>query len=206
MKRMAALLCAVVLMLTGCGKAEQPGEATIIGQWEQRINAAAALTNVLVDEQVAYFMDLEEAELVLTITFGEDGSYSSVLDENKSKPGFNAFVDAWYEATKELYAALLKQNNSNATVDELLADYKDMHGKSLREALQEQVTSADFPNRFKIEGTYRVEDNKLFRNEKEDVFETFLLENGALYILGSSDTTLSKDDAQGYPYKFERVK
>jgi hypothetical protein len=141
----------------------------------------------------------------MTVTFGEDGTYTTKLNVEGSKAGLKKFVDAWVSATMELWEALLEQNESEATVNEMLADFEDYYGKPLREKLSEQIVLEEFAKNLETSGSYRVEGDKLYRNADESIYETFMIRSGTLYIVSSSDPNLSEEDAAGYPYKFERV-
>ncbi len=201
MKRWIALLLVLMLGLTGCG-----GKGTIVGTWEQKIDVAGGLTDTFVDEQAAYFLSVEEVPFYMTVTFGEDGAYTTALNIEKSERGLKTFVEAWYTATIKLWEALLEQNESEATVDDMLADFEDYHGKPLRDVLTEQIVLEEFAKNFVTTGTYRVEGDKLYRQQDETIYETIVLESNTLHIVSSSDPNISKDDAAGYPYEFTRVK
>ncbi len=202
MKRWISAVLAILLLLTGCGARES---ATIVGEWEQEINVAGGLTDTFVDEQAAYFLDIENVPFYTTVTFREDGTYSMALNTEKSEKGLRGFIEAWYSATLRLWEALLEQNESEATIDDMLEDFEDYHGKPLRETLSEQIALDTFAKSFTGEGKYRVEGDKLYRNEDAAIYETILFEENMLYILSSSDPNLSDEDAAGYPYKFKRI-
>lgn len=201
MKRWIALATALLLSLTGCGKS-----GTVVGTWEQVVDVAGGLADTFVDEQAAYFLEIDEVPFYMTVTFAEDGTYSMELNVEKSRAGLKKFVDAWYTATTDLWGALLEQNESDAAVSDMLIDFEEYHGKSLREKLSEQIVLEDFAENFKASGTYRVEGDKLYRHEDASIYETIVVESDTLHIVSSSDPDLSKDDAAGYPYTFTRVK
>lgn len=227
MKRLTAigLLCAV--LCCGCAQTSTPAATqsttttgstvtttaaapivdtgTIVGKWENTADLAGGLINTFINEQVAYYYEGQSLDFVMTVTFGEDGTYRSELNVEKSRDAYEAFIELWYEMTEQYYADLIEYNKVDVTVDEMIADFEEYYGKSMREMFREQVGLEALAERFAVSGTYRVDGAKLYRGANESVYETYLLEDGALYIVSSSDPNLSEEDKAGYPYKFVRV-
>lgn len=207
MKRIAVLAILGILFLCGCGEATPKKEYPqgILGEWENTADMTDGLLSAHVDEQVMYyFTEKPVAPFVFTVTFTQDGTYSSVLNVGKSQAGVDSFVNAWVDATKQYYADLIEYNQLDVSVDQMMLDFKEHYGMSMKEKYREMIDMTALANKLTVTGTYRLEGEKLYRPGDAQVYETIMFKGETLYILSSSDETLTDDERGGYPYKFER--
>lgn len=141
----------------------------------------------------------------MTVTFAEDGRYTSELNVEKSNEGYERFIEMWCEMTEQYYAELIEYNKLTVSVDEMIADFEEYYGMSMEQMYRKQAPMSTLQSLLATDGTYRVDGAKLYRGKDESVYESYLLEDGHLYIVSSSDPNMSEDEKAGYPYKFERV-
>ncbi len=207
MKRMAILVLLGIVLLCGCGAKTPIKEYPdgILGEWENKADMTDGMLNAYVDEQVMYyFTEQPVAPFVLTVTFAEDGTYSSVLNVEKSQAGVDSFVAEWVKATELYYADLIAYNELDTSVDQMMLDFKEHYGKSMKEKYRDMIDMQALADKMKVTGTYRLEGEKLYRSNDATVYETIMLKNNMLYILSSSDESLTEAERGAYPYKFER--
>ncbi len=206
MKKRIFSFFAVILLLfsfAGCSRKPQP-TAGVIGTWENTVDISDYLKYSMGDSVFAGYIQLDEIPLHLLYSFSQDGTFAVKVNEEKTQKSWNKFLDAIEEGMKAAY----KASNPEGSVEEFFAAYEKDTGSTVRETLEEKNKLSKFIEPFENSGYYQIQGNRLYRSDKpleitdKTPYEIFSIEKSKLTILSSTDTSLSAEEKQQYPFEF----
>lgn len=218
MKKIFSTLLVFVLVLTsvfaftGC-KSDQDA---IVGSWKADINFGKMFDKIITQSvgelPIGDLPSFGELSLAIRFDFNEDGTCKMYADADDNKD----FVDDFKDSMRTVMKAMLDEQAKSLgmTADQILAMQNMTMDDLLDEAFASFNTESLF-SEFKEEGTYRLEDGKLFlksddADEEEDEYMTYELDGDTLKITGSSEADKDSDSAETqmlkeiFPMEFKR--
>lgn len=204
-KRIFSLFTVILLLfsLAGCGRRPKPTQG-VIGTWENTVDISEYLRYYLGDSVFAGYIQLSDIPLYLLYSFSEDGTFAVKVNTEKTQKSWDKFLDAIEEGMKAAY----KASNPDGSIDEFFAAYEKDMGSTVRETLEEKNKMSTFIEPFENSGYYVVRGNRLYRSDNplqitdETPYEIFFIEKSKLTILSSTDTSLTTEERQQYPFEF----
>jgi len=166
-------------------------EETVVGTWEYTMPnelfvAALGLTGIELDL---------DAELIMLITFDEDGSGNASLDEDSLEDWAEEVAVAMLDVMAEQY-------------DMSVSDLLEMMEMTQAEYVEEVIETMDLTSA-ESEFTYTISGNKMTMSEdSEDSVATFKFESGKLVLTGVEDAGDMPEEILDlmFPMTLERVK
>lgn len=210
-KKFAALLLALVLVLSLCACGAKEPESELYGTWKYTLDLAAAIDKELEDQLGDALTVDADLELPVTFTFQKDKTFSLVMDGADLKTSFSVYLDALKDSVVELiYSQAVEMDMTredfDAAFDEIygmtVADYcGQLMDSLLDDSLIEELATNDT-------GVYRVKDGKLYvaateGELSEDVYLTYTVEGDNLTISSVEGGALDLDQTDmGFPVTF----
>lgn len=215
-KRIALLLCLVMVLsvaLCACGSSEKD---QILGTWEGSINLADAINATLAEgfaadpttADMAEYMTISSLSIDYTLTFNEDNTYSMVVDEAQVETAMTNAALEIVNGMIEYLGDVLAEAGVEMTVEE----YMESMGISLEDLTNEllgEFNIADSLGDLNSEGNFKVSDGKLYMSDgldyavDEAVYETYTVESGILTI--DKGTAVEEGDEYLYPMVFSKA-
>ena len=211
MKKILALTLSLILavaLLAGCGGGSGSADKGIAGDWAANVDMTQYLNDLLsADEEIGSYLTLDNFSIKLLATFNEDGTYSMKGDPESAQAAMDGLKEQLKTAMYSYLEAMIKENEMDVTVDELL----EQAGTTMDDLMTEMDASYsadDLVGDLNMEGKYIFEDGKLALSQSPDQdADINQYENAEL----KGDTlTLTSDDENGgdfaglYPIVFER--
>jgi len=195
-----ALVLCMALTFTACK------EKTIVGDWTTKVDLADAI-NANIPAESQQFVKIDKFELVMNVTFNEDGTFEKSLDE-----------DALAEAVEDLKADIL--GDMKVYIEGILAqqgitmsfeDYLAASGVT-EESLMSSFSVDTITAGFESKGTYEIDEDKIYmlndgEEKDDDKYETFELDGDKLTFKEAFglDEATQKLQEELYPLEFTRV-
>lgn len=209
-KKIAALLCLVLMftmILSGCGANEKDA---ILGTWEGTLDMTDALNASIAaagDEEMAKYLAFDYFELKITMTFNADDTYALTVDEEHLSDQVDGLMEQMVDCMYTYMGDYLAEMGLDMSVDELLAQM----GYTMEQLVEEYFDRDDLAESFselETEGNFKVADGKLYMSEgtnyavDEDVYETYTIEGSTLTI---SEGTADDDADEIFQYIYPMV-
>lgn len=169
-KTISAVLVLVMLfacVLTGCGASEKD---KFIGTWEADVNLAEEMNKVFAeDEEMADYMKLTDFNVVMRLTFREEGTYEMSIDTDSFMAALEGAKDELLEGVKRYVQDMLDAMDLGVEMD--IDAFLEMSGISLDELMDEAMNEAvtdEVLEEMSSEGNFVVEKGKLFLSDGLD--------------------------------------
>lgn len=189
MKKLFAILLtlAMLLGLAACSTSSSNGggEVTIVGTWEGSVDIGSAMSALLQMEIDA------SLPISMTLTFEEDGTYTSAIDKDSIEDMMDSLVDLVIEMVvamsgdpdMDLEAELAKEGMT-------MAEFK--------EQLMGQMNIEDMLGETETSGYYKYEDGKLYMVDEKEDLEDAIEENECTSItLTANKLTMTDAEQDG---------
>lgn len=203
-----ALVLCMALTFTACKAEDEEGKKdTIVGDWTTKVDLADAI-NANIPAESQQFVKVDKFELVMNVTFNEDGTFEKSLDEA-----------ALAEAVEDLKADIL--GDMKVYIEGILAqqgitmsfeDYLAASGVT-EESLMSSFSVDTITAGFESKGTYEIDEDKIYmlndgEEKDDDKYETFELDGDKLTFKEAFglDEATQKLQEELYPLEFTRVK
>ena len=195
MKKLFAILLtlAMLLGLAACGSSggNGGGKVTIVGTWEGSVDISSAMGTLLQTE-----LDTS-LPISMTLTFKEDGTYTSAIDEDSIENMMDSMVDLAIEM------AIAMSGDPDMDLEAELAK-EGMTMEDFKEQLMGEMNIEDMLGETETSGYYKHEDGKLYMvDEKEDLEEA--IEENECTIITLTANKLTMVDAEQDGEKMSEV-
>ncbi len=230
MKKITSLVLSIVLVLTlslsmiGCNEPEssntlnEPESSNtlsepekFIGSWEASIDCAELFNNLFsADEEMGEYIEIEEFELILKVTFKDDGTYKMSVDPKSVEKAVDSLKKDLKKGFTKYFQAVIDSEGLNMTVEELLV----ANGTNLDDLLEEAFGEDDvdaFVSELESEGKFEVKDGKLYMSDDldsdidEDEYETYEISENELKLTDSFGEDVEDGKDFIYPITFKKV-
>ena len=189
MKKLFAILLtlAMLLGLAACGTSggNGGGKVTIVGTWEGSVDISSAMGTLLQ-------MELDTSlPISMTLTFKEDGTYTSAIDEDSIEDMMDSMVDLAIEMV------IAMSGDPDMDLEAELAK-EGMTMTDFKEQLMGQMNVEDMLGETETSGYYKHEDGKLYMvDEKEDLEEAIEENECTLITLTANKLTMVDAEQDG---------
>ncbi len=166
------LLLTMVLSMTGCGE-----EKSVAGTWEGTIDMTEALNNELTkaDPEMGKYLKVEDFEITLRLTFGEDGSFKMEADEDSCETAFKNLRKPFEKGIREYLEETMKASGlGNMTLDEVL-ESAGLNLNDMIDDVMEQMDTSELAESMKQEGKYTLDGDKLYTYEDDMDKDVYLV-------------------------------
>lgn len=209
MKKMIAVLLALVMLLALAGCSDSSTDS-IVGTWEATVNSTAILDQLMegMDEELQSYFELGEFTYTMNITFRDDGTYATAMDEASVVAAVDSLVASLEEGMIKAMEAQFAEMGIDMTVEEALAA-TGMTIADLMTGIDAETIVAELTTG--TEGNYKAEEGKLYLSASlettvdETIYDTFTLDGDKLTLtehFGSEDDQTFA--AEMYPMVFTR--
>ena len=208
MKKRIALLLSFVLVLSlalcACGGSKKETPTTIVGTWKTDIDMTDMLNAEMEAAGMGEFIKLDSFELVLLMTFNEDGTGSMTVDEKALEKSMEDLADSMSKGMEDYFASM------GLNLDELLA----AEGMSMDDFVDEMMaefSTEDMTAEFTTEFSYKTDGDKLFLSDDldaefdEEEYNTYKLKGDTLTLEAGTEE-LDEDLAFLFPMTLKRAK
>lgn len=217
-KKISLLLCAVMLitLFAGCDSKDN-----VYGSWESTVDvsetfAAEVLAEVTKNNpNMTQFFNFEGITVVRTLTFNEDGTYTSTV----TKESFYAMMDMVATKMAEGFTAYAEHQKKELNIDMNLNEVFEVpEGKTLADTIKAAFKTEEFDNivmNNSQSGVFKAEGGKLYvaadvESFDDNKYETFVISgdnNEILEITGQVGLSESETELIGksYPMTFTKV-
>lgn len=201
------LILALMLSLTGCGEQKK-----FVGSWEATIDMTDFINQgIAEDEEMAEYLKIKEFELVMKMTFKDDGTYKAYIDEKELEKTFESAKEDFKEGMNKYFEDYIDSMGLGLTVDEVLKEsgvdmdslMEEAFGDELYKSLTDELAS---------EGNFEAKDGKLYLSDglakdiDEDVYDTYEISENELKLIESfGDDAEDSEDMNLYPMTFKKV-
>ena len=176
----------------------------LFGTWGLTVDYSAIIEEELGDEFSGFH---EEFDLLVCMTFNDDGTYSMYIDEEALRPALQNYLESLAQFSAEYtYKQLKAQGISRSAAD---AAAKSEFGMSIYNYILKEYTSLisvdDIAGDLEIDGVYKVEGDKLYSDETG--YDIFRIEGDTLTLSLPKGAVANEVGIKGldYPYVFTRV-
>lgn len=194
MKKLLALfivLLVTVCMLISCGdeveivgnnndNQEEPKETEIVrkkdeekilGQWESELDFSKNISEIASggDEEIAKYINVGVLKTAYIFDFDKEGNITISIDEEAFQKKLDTVREAITEGYTKYYQAFLEANGFDMTVDEYLEETGVAIEDHVIEALDPDTLFSKVEKLTTI-GKYRLEDGKIFIDEKPIIY------------------------------------
>ncbi|MBQ9994274.1 MAG: hypothetical protein IJP17_06140, partial [Clostridia bacterium] len=173
-----------------CSLLEDPDTQKFYGTWSGELDVTDYMNESLAEGagEMADYLKVNEFTFVYMITFNEDGTYSTAVDEealtvtmDNLKADLVAGVSKFYEDTAAQYDVTLEEflEAAEMTTDDIVALVDESFPESMFTEMVEGFVS---------EGNFKVKEGKLFcsagleYNVDENVYETYEISENQLVL------------------------
>lgn len=157
MKKLLAILLALVMVLGLAACTSGGGETTIVGTWKGDMDMSAVLGALVqqdIDEKISCKMIFE---------FSADGKFTAKMDEESAKKAVNAMVDVMIDIMKDMYA------EQDIDLEEVLAA-EGMSIEDIKAQYREEMDLNDMFGDVTEEAYYKFENGKIcVADDKDDL-------------------------------------
>lgn len=220
MKKITSLVLSIVLVLTlslsmiGCNEPESSNTLSepekFIGSWEASVDCAAIFNKLFsAEEEMGEYIEIEEFELLLKVTFKDDGTYKKSVDKKSVEKAVDSLKKDLEKGLTKYFKAVIDSEGLNMTVEELLVASGTNMDDLLEEIFGEDDVNA-FVSGFESEGKFEVKGGKFYTSEDlnsdidEDEYETYEISQNELKLID-----VFGEDVEGekdlYPITFKKV-
>ncbi|MBR5271930.1 MAG: hypothetical protein IKU25_00835 [Clostridia bacterium] len=170
MKKKISLVMALVLVLSvlaffsGCSI-----DKKVIGNWKATIDMSSMMNDMLKadgGEEMAEYFTISDFKFDVILTFNEDGTCKSVVDETTYKATMDKVADQIADGMVKMLEDMFKEANIDMTVEEYLAS-QNMTMDDLTAEMKASFENQDMSG-METEGTYVIEDKKIIVTETKD--------------------------------------
>lgn len=114
------LLCTLFLMCSGCGNKDKEA---LIGEWETTLDLTGFVNDELKagmggDEELMKYFTISDFTFTLTLTFGEDDSYSMAVDKASVEKSADNAISTLQDGFSKYLEDMLAQQYPDMTIDE----------------------------------------------------------------------------------------
>lgn len=189
MKRIIAAVLALVMMLAlvGCGQTEAE---KLVGTWTADVDMSSMTNELLASmgEGAEEYFTFEGFSVTLVMTFNEDGTYSSTIDQASAEAAVDSLMVTLEDGMVKMLEDQLAAAGLAMTVDEMLA----ASGMTMEDVLAAVDTSSlvtEMTEGAATEGKFEAKDGKLFLSDgldyevDEAVYDTYELDGNSLTLL-----------------------
>lgn len=198
---------ALILSLTGCDEQKK-----FVGSWETTIDMTDFINQEITDdEEMAEYLKIEEFELVLKMTFKEDGTYKAFIDENELEKTLVLVKEDFKEGMNKYFEDYIDSMGLGLTVDEVFEASGVSMDSLVEEAFGDELYGS-LTDELASEGNFKVKDGKLYLSDgldndiDEDEYDTYEILKDELKLIesfGDDEEDLEKMDV--YPMTFKKV-
>lgn len=190
MKRIFAIALALVMMLSlaACGQTDAD---KLVGTWTSDLDMSSVTNEMLaaMGEGAEEYFTFENFTVTLVMTFNEDGTYSTTVDEASVEAAVDSLMATVEDGMVKMLEAQIAEAGLNMTVDEMLA----VSGMTMEDLMASVDTSAlvtEMTEGSASEGKFKAEDGKLYMSAgldyevDEAVYDTYELDGTTLTLTG----------------------
>ena len=202
------VILTLMLSLTGCDEQKK-----FVGSWESSVDMTDYINQEMAkeEEELAEYLKIKEFELVLKMTFKDDGTYKASIDEKELEKTLESAKEDFKEGMNKYFEAYIDSMELDLTVDEVLeASGVDMDSL-IEEAFGDELYSS-FTDELSSEGNFKVKDGKLYLSDgldkdiEEDVYDTYEISENELKLIESfGDDEEDSKEMDLYAKTFKRV-
>ncbi|MBR4761945.1 MAG: hypothetical protein IK086_04855 [Clostridia bacterium] len=171
MKKISAVVLAVVLVISALSLAGCGSKKSIVGKWETEVDIGEAVSNSLGDESEELAEAFKDVNIVAkySFEFTDEGKFSMLLDEDALVESFKGSKDAFKKFFNEYLGAMAETmgmgiddllDAQGLTIDELVDEALDESVEAMKENLSDASKK----------GTYKIDGQKLFLAEEGEDF------------------------------------
>ncbi len=202
-----ALVLCMALTFTACKAEEEEGKKdTIVGDWTTKVDLADAI-NATIPEETQQYVKVDKFEIVMNVTFTEDGEHEKSLDEDALEEAVEDLKDDILGDMKVYINALLAEQGINMTFE----DYLAATGVT-EESLMSSFSVDSIVKGFETKGTYEIDGDKIYmlndgEEKDDDKYEIFELDGDKLIFKEAHGLDDASEELQKaiYPLEFTRV-
>lgn len=202
-----ALCVAMLTMFAGCGSEADK----LVGTWKAEVDMTDMINEELAaDPALAEYFNISSFCVIMTMTFNEDGTYSTGIDADSVSAAMLGLVTDMERGIYAMFEAEIEASGLDMAVEELL----ELSGVSMEDLLSELTYGLEsgmvdeIVSEAAMSGNFEVKGDKLFLSDGLDyavdpaVYEVFTLEGDTLTLV---ENVGAEDDSFGlYPVVFTR--
>lgn len=200
-----------LIMFSGCSQQSEIKQNEIIGSWETTIDMADMINKGFAeDEEMGEYLSINEFDLVVQVTFKEDGTYKMNVDEDAAEESFGKAQEDLVEGFEKYLEQIIKDSGMDMTVEEALTSSGSSMDELLEEVFGEEMLNA-LIEELETEGNFEAKDGKLFMSDgmdneiDEDEYETYEIDGDELKLLEAIGGDADEEDFGLYPMTFKRT-
>ena len=208
-KIISMMLTALMLLgLTGCGATDAE---KMVGTWSTEINISSVIEESL--ELYEEYFDFSDLVVVMTMTFNEDGTYSSGITEEDAQVLVDDVMSEIESNIVKLLEDQIADQGLSITVDEMLAFAGmtlDDFTTAITEAFEQQDLVGVLVEQSASEGKYDAKDGKLYLSAgldyevDESMYDTYELDGDTLTLLENVGGEEAEFMLEAYPLVMTR--
>lgn len=208
-KIISMMLTALMLLgLTGCGATDAE---KMVGTWSTEINISSVIEESL--ELYEEYFDFSDLVVVMTMTFNEDGTYSSGITEEDAQVLVDDVMSEIESNIVKLLEDQIADQGLSMTVDEMLAFAGmtlDDFTTAITEAFEQQDLVGVLVEQSASEGKYDAKDGKLYLSAgldyevDESMYDTYELDGDTLTLLENVGGEEAEFMLEAYPLVMTR--